>query len=228
MSTKVTWLGHSALSIETGGKKILVDPYFTNNPAATVKADGVEADFILLSHGHFDHIGDTVAVARRTGALVITNVEIADWLDEKHGLKTHGLQPGGGHTFPFGYLKQTMAVHGSKLPDGSYGGMACGFLLTDQDGKKTYLACDTGLFSDMRLIGEEGLQLAIVPIGDNFTMGPDDALRAVKFLQPKTVIPYHYNTWELIGQDASAWAKRVQSETSTRVEVIKPGQSYSI
>ena len=135
---------------------------------------------------------------------------------------------GGGHMHPFGYLKLTLALHGSGLPDGSYGGNPCGFLLTTQDGQKLYLAMDTGLFGDMKLIGEEGLDLATIPIGDNFTMGPDDALRAVKFLEPKVVIPVHYNTWDLIGQDPNAWAERVQQETKTRVVVLKPGESYSL
>jgi L-ascorbate metabolism protein UlaG (beta-lactamase superfamily) len=228
MSCKITWLGHSALAINIGEHKILVDPFLTENPAATTKQESLEADFILLSHGHFDHIGDTVAIARRTGATVITNVEIAKWLGEKHGLETHGQQPGGGFHYPFGYLKLTLAVHGSGLPDGSYGGLACGFLLTDQDGKKIYLACDTGLFSDMRLIGEEGLELAFLPIGDNFTMGPDDALRAVKLLEPKVVVPYHYDTWGLIQQDPKAWAMRVESETTSKVALLKPGESVTI
>ena len=122
----------------------------------------------------------------------------------------------------------TLALHGSALPDGSNGGNPCGFFLTTNDGKKIYLAQDTGLFGDMKLIGEEGLDLAVVPIGDNYTMGPDDALRAVKMLQPKVVIPIHYDTWGLIAQDANAWAERVQKETSTKAVVLKPGESYSL
>ena len=228
MSCKVTWLGHSALFIETEGAKILVDPFLHDNPSAALDPAKAQADFILVSHGHFDHIGDTVAIAKRTGATVISNVEIAGWLKEQKGLKTHGQQPGGGYQHPFGYLKLTQAVHGSVLPDGSYGGLACGFLLTNHEGLKIYAACDTGLFGDMRLIGEEGLHLAFLPIGDNFTMGPEDALRAVKLLTPRTVIPYHYDTWGLIVQDPNAWAARVRAETSTRVEVLKPGESWTI
>ena len=121
-----------------------------------------------------------------------------------------------------------MALHGSGLPDGSYGGNPAGFLLTTNDGEKIYLACDTGLFGDMRLIGEEGLDLAVLPIGDNYTMGPDDALRAVKLLQPEHVIPYHYNTWGLIAQDADAWKQRVEAETDTRVHVLTPGESLTL
>jgi L-ascorbate metabolism protein UlaG (beta-lactamase superfamily) len=228
MSVNITWLGHSALSIVAGKHKILVDPFLTDNPSASARQEELQADFILLSHGHSDHVGDTAAIARRTGATVITNVEIARWLKEKHGLETHGQQPGGGFNYPFGYLKLTLAVHGSGLPDGSYGGLACGFLLTTRDGKKVYIACDTGLFSDMRLIGEEGIDLAFLPIGDNYTMGPNDAVRAVRLLEPRIVVPYHYDTWGLIQQDPEAWAKRVETETKTKVESLKPGQSVAI
>jgi L-ascorbate metabolism protein UlaG (beta-lactamase superfamily) len=172
-------------------------------------------------------VGDALTIARRTGATLISNFEIVNWYG-KHGLeKTHAQHLGGGHKHPFGYLKFTLALHGSGLPDGADGGNPCGFLLTTNDGKKIYLAQDTGLFGDMKLIGEEGLDLAVVPIGDNFTMGPDDALRAVQFLEPKVVIPIHYNTWELIAQDANAWAERVEKKTKAQVVTLKPGESYS-
>ena len=227
MTNKLTWYGHAALGLETDGYKLVVDPFFTGNPAASISAEAVEADFILVSHGHGDHVGDGVAIAKRTGATVISVNEIAVWFGDQ-GLKSHGQHLGGGYKHPFGYLKLTLALHGSALPDGSNGGNPCGFLLTTNDGKKIYLAQDTGLFGDMKLIGEEGLDFAVVPIGDNFTMGPDDALRAVKMLQPKTVIPIHYNTWGLIAQDANAWAERVQKETKTKAVVLKPGESYSL
>ena len=227
MSTKVTWFGHAALGLDTSGYKLLVDPFLSDNPLASVRPDQVEADYILLSHGHGDHVGDTVAIARRTGAKIIANAEMCGWLT-KQGLNTHGQHLGGGYKHPFGYLKLTLAIHGSGLPDGSYGGNPAGFLLTTSEGHKIYMACDTGLFGDMRLIGEEGIDLAVLPIGDNFTMGPDDALRAVKLLEPKHVIPIHYNTWEVIAQDPLAWAKRVESETNTRVHVIKPGESFNL
>jgi L-ascorbate metabolism protein UlaG (beta-lactamase superfamily) len=228
MSCKSTWLGHSALLIETGGIKILIDPFLQDNPSAVLGPRDVQADFILVSHGHSDHIGDTAAIAKRCGSTVISNLEIANWLEEMEGLKIHGQQPGGGFQHPFGYLKLTQAVHGSSLPDGTYGGLACGFLLTTLDGSRIYAACDTGLFGDMRLIGEEGLDLAFLPIGDNYTMGPEDALRAVKLLSPKTVVPYHYDTWGLITQDPQAWAERVRTETTTQVEVLKPGESCTV
>lgn len=227
MSTRLTWFGHAAFCIETAGLTLLVDPFLDRNPLSPVKAADVKADFILVTHGHGDHLGDTLAIARRTGAKVIANAETSGWL-EKQGLKTHGQHMGGGFNHPFGYLKLTFALHGSALPDGAYGGGACGFLLTTQGGKKIYLAGDTGLFGDMALIGDEGIDLAALPIGDNYTMGPADALRAVKLLRPAHVIPIHYNTFPLISQNAADWAGQVQAQTSTRVHVLKPGESLSV
>ena len=226
MATRVRWLGHAALLLESDGQRVLIDPFLTDNPAAAKKADDVAADFILVSHGHGDHVGDTVAIARRTGATVIANYEMAGWF-QKQGLapeKVHGQQHGGGHGFPFGRVKLTLAFHGSMLPDGSNGGNPCGFLITTRDGKKIYDAADTGLFGDMKLIGEEGIDLALLPIGDNYTMGPDDALRAVKLVQSKKVVPIHYNTFDVIKQDAKAWAERVRRETQAQPAVLKPGE----
>src|SRR5262245_54339627 len=224
MTTRLRWLGHAALYVESDGHKVLIDPFLTGNPVAAVAADQVQADFILLSHGHEDHVGDTVAIAKRTGATVVANYEIMLWL-QKQGLKNvHGMQHGGSHAFPFGRVKLTLAFHGSMLPDGSNGGNPCGFLITAKDGKKVYDAADTGLFGDMRLIGEEGIDLAILPIGDKYTMGPDDALRAVKLIGPRKVLPIHYNTFELIAQDPNAWAARVKQETKAVPAVVKPGE----
>ncbi len=225
--TILTWYGHATLGLETGGYKLLVDPFFSDNPAAPVTASNVPADFILVTHGHGDHVGDAVAIAKRTGATVISNAEIAGWA-RKQGVTSHGQHLGGGHAHPFGYLKLTLALHGSGLPDGSYGGNPAGFLLTTTDGKKIYIAGDTGLFGDMKLIGEEGVDLAILPIGDNYTMGPDDALRAVKLLTPKTVIPYHFGTWGLIAQNPEQWASRVQKETTAKAVVLKPGETFTL
>ncbi len=226
MPDKFTWFGHATLGLETSGYHILVDPFFEGNPATSVNPERVAADFILVSHGHGDHVGDAVAIAKRTGALVISNFEIAGWMEKQGVKKVHAQHQGGGYKHPFGYLKLTFAIHGSELPDGHNGGNPCGFLLTMNDGKRIYMAQDTGLFGDMRLIGEEGIDLAVIPIGDNYTMGPDDALRAVKLIQPKMVVPIHYNTWDLIKQDANAWAKRVETETKTKVRVLKPGESF--
>ncbi len=227
MSVRFTWYGHAALGLEIDKHAVLVDPFLSGNPAASTSPDKLKPEFILLSHGHGDHLGDTVAIAKRTGATVITNFELAEWLG-KHGVKSHAQHLGGGHTWPFGYVKLTLALHGSALPDGSYGGNPCGFLITTPEGKKVYLACDTGLFGDMRLIGEEGVDLAVLPIGDNFTMGPADALRAVKLLQPKHVIPVHYDTFGLIQQDAMAWADKVKAQTQAVPHVLRPGESFEL
>ncbi|HXG09334.1 MAG TPA: metal-dependent hydrolase [Gemmataceae bacterium] len=224
MATRVRWLGHAALLVESDGQRILIDPFLSGNPAAAVKPDEVPADFILVSHGHGDHVGDTVAIAKRTGATVICNYEISDWMQKQGLKKVHGQQHGGSHAFAFGRVKLTLAFHGSVLPDGTYGGNPCGFLLYLKDGKKIYAAQDTGLFGDMKLIGEEGLDLAVLPIGDNYTMGPDDALRAVQLLEPKKVLPIHYNTWDLIAQDANAWAERVRQQTKAQPVVLQPGE----
>ena len=223
MATRLRWLGHSCLWIESDGQRLLVDPFLTGNPKAAAKPEELSPQFILVSHGHGDHVGDTVAIAQRTGATVICNYEISEWLAKKT-VKAHGMQHGGGHNFPFGRCKLTLAFHGSQLPDGSDGGNPCGFLLRFKDGKTIYDAADTGLFGDMKLIGEEGIDLACLPIGDNYTMGPDDALRAIKLLTPKKAMPMHYDTFPLIAQDAKAWAALVQQQTQTKPAVVQPGE----
>jgi L-ascorbate metabolism protein UlaG (beta-lactamase superfamily) len=229
MATKVTWLGHNAWSIETGGKTILLDPFLDDAPTAPVKAAEVKADYILLSHGHGDHVGDTVVIAKRTGATVLTNFECGQWLAKQGvaGDKIIGMNLGGGVTQPFGHVKFTVAHHSSSMPDGSYGGVPGGFLLT-LDGARLYFACDTALFLDMKLIGAAGLDLAVLPIGDMYTMGPDDSIDAVKLLNPKRVAPCHYNTWPPIAQDAAAWAERVRSHTAAEPVVLEPGGSTSV
>jgi L-ascorbate metabolism protein UlaG (beta-lactamase superfamily) len=227
MSLSLTWYGHAAFLVKVDNYRILIDPFLSGNPQSPVKPGEVAADFILVSHGHGDHLGDTVEIAKRTGAIAISNAEICTWLS-RNGVKTHAQHLGGGFNHPFGYLKLTNATHGSALPDGSYGGNPAGFLLTTAYSDRLYFAGDTGLFGDMKLIGEEGLDVAILPIGDNYTMGPADALRAVKLLQPQLVIPIHFNTFELIQQDVAAWADRVELETSSRVNVMKPGEEIFI
>ncbi|MBN1314143.1 MAG: metal-dependent hydrolase [Anaerolineales bacterium] len=228
MTVKLTWYGHSTIGLDMDGVQVLIDPFFSDNPLASVNADSVAADYIIVTHGHGDHIGDSVAIAKRTGATIISNFEICNWLTAQGVENVHPQHIGGGFTYPFGYVKLTIAHHGSALPDGSYGGNPTGVLITTNDKKKIYIAGDTGLFYSMKLIGDEGLDLAVLPIGDNFTMGPDDALRAVKLLSPGAVIPIHFNTWELIVQDPKAWANRVDNETTTRPVVLEPGNTFSL
>ena len=225
MTNKFTWYGHAALGLETNGYHILVDPYFEGNPAASAKPTGSRRILFSSVTVMATTSATAVEIAKRTGAKVISNFEICAWFEKQGVTKVHAQHLGGGFKHPFGYLKLTLALHGSMLPDGHNGGNPSGFLLTTNNGKKIYMAMDTGLFGDMKLIGEEGIDLAVLPIGDNFTMGPDDALRAVKLIQPKTVVPIHYNTWGLIEQDAEAWGKRVEAETKSKARVLKAGES---
>ncbi len=229
MAITITWHGHATYALDIDGIPVVVDPFFSpNNPAAKVTADEVAASFILQTHGHGDHIADTVGLARRTGALVIANFEICNWLNGQGHEKTHALNTGGGYDFDFGRVTMTRALHSSGLPDGSYGGDPAGFVIA-ASGRKLYIAGDTALFSDMALIGGIGdIDLAILPIGDNYTMGPDDALQAVDFIRPHRVIPGHYNTWPLIAQDANAWAERVRQMTNVLPIVLAVGESYTL
>ena len=220
----LTWLGHATWQLKTDQHTILVDPFLDDSPTAPLKAADVQADFILVSHGHFDHVADAAKIANRTGAIVVSNYEITTWLARQHSVKnTIGGNLGGGVELPFGRVKLTLAFHSSSLPDGSNGGNPCGFLLSLKDGPRIYFACDTALFGDMALIGAGGLDVAVLPIGDLFTMGPDDALAAVKLLRPKKVLPSHFSTWPPIAQDAQAWAARVKAETQSQPVVLQPG-----
>jgi len=230
MSIHYEFIGHATHRFEMGDHAVLVDPFFKNNPATSIAPDSVTADFILITHGHFDHIEDAVAIARRTGATVISNFEIVGWF-RSQGLPEEQVHPqhiGGGYSHPFGHVKLTIAHHGSGLPDGGYGGQPAGLLITAED-KRIYIAGDTALFSDMQLYKDPQVDLLILPIGDNFTMGPDDALQAVRWISPRHCVPCHYNTWPPIEQDVHAWADRVTSACpSTVVDVLGPGQGIDL
>ena len=224
MSVAITWFGHSTFALEIDGTNVLVDPFFTDSPVAPVKAEEVAADFVLITHGHFDHVSDAAAIAQRTGAMVVANFEIAEWL-KKQGVaedKAVGMNTGGQLNLPFGSVKMTPALHSSSLPDGSYGGTAGGYLL-EVSGQRIYIAGDTALTLDMKLVGLGGIDAAVLPIGDVFTMGPDDSLEAIKLLNPRRVIPCHYDTWPPIAQDAAAWADRVRSHTAAEPLVLALG-----
>jgi L-ascorbate metabolism protein UlaG (beta-lactamase superfamily) len=223
----ITWHGHATFSMQANGYNILIDPFFNGNPAAKTSAADVAADFILLTHGHGDHVGDTLAIAKRTAAQVIANFEVGEWIMAQGYDNVHQQHIGGGFKHPFGHLKLTIAFHGSSLPDGSCGGMPAGLLITTE-GKRVYIAGDTALYSDMALIGQGGLDLAVLPIGDNYTMGPEDALTAVSLLKPKVVIPCHYNTWPLIAADAAAWRDQVEAQTESKVVIPAIDEAYTI
>jgi L-ascorbate metabolism protein UlaG (beta-lactamase superfamily) len=224
---RLTWHGHATWHLDTGTHKVLIDPYFTDNPAAKVKADDVAADFILLTHGHEDHTADAVKVAKRTGATVLCNWEIHLWLQDKGVKNSIGMNTGGVKKLPFGAVKSTIAHHSSSMPDGTYAGNPNGYLITAV-GKRLYFAGDTALFLDMQLYGRGGLDLAVLPIGDLFTMGVDDSIEAIKLLQPKRVAPSHYNTWPPIEQDAAAWAARVKKETQAEPMAPQVGVAFDI
>lgn len=225
---KLTFLGHSCFLVETTRARLLFDPYLTGNPLAAQKASALTCDYVLVSHGHEDHTADALEIARRCGATIVSNYEIAEYFAAK-GAKTHGMNPGGGYNFPFGRVKLTLAHHSSSVEAGLnpvYLGSPCGLLL-QADGRTLYHAGDTALFLDMQLIGRAGIDVALLPIGDNFTMGPDDALVALDFLRPKVAVPMHYNTWPPIEQDAAAFAARAAA-AGHLVKPLQPGESLTL
>lgn len=230
MSVSLTWYGHATWLITTSDPdhRVLLDPFISDNPTAPVKCSDIEVDTILVSHGHFDHVADAAEIANKNDATLIANYEIANWFSEKQSVKnTIGMNIGGQAKTDFGTVKMTHAIHSSQLPDGSYGGNPGGFVVTIA-GKKIYFACDTALFSDMQLIGKMGIDVAVLPIGDLFTMGTEDSIEAIKLIAPKQVLPSHYDTWPPIEQDSDSWAKAVSSDTSASPIVLQPGQSHEL
>ncbi|HVZ37679.1 MAG TPA: metal-dependent hydrolase [Candidatus Kapabacteria bacterium] len=226
-SLTLTFLGHSAWLIRHGDDSILIDPFVTGNPHAPVPADQLEPTAILLTHGHGDHLGDTEAIAKRTGAPVITTFEVANYLRARGCENTIGMGIGGGRAFGFGHVKFTIAHHSSSTPDGAYCGSPAGILLT-LGGRTIYHAGDTGLFYDMKLIGDRNaIDVALLPIGDFFTMGVEDAVVAVEFLHPKLTVPMHYNTFPPIEVDAHDFVAKIADKGFAGL-VMDPGASHSL
>lgn len=206
---KLTYLAHSAFSVEFEKFKILIDPFITGNPLAPVEAKNLNTDYIVLSHGHGDHLGDTIDIAKRCKSTVIAVNELANYINSK-GVNAHNMHIGGIYSFPFGRVKFTIAHHGSSSPEGDYMGEPAGILLMI-NGKTLYHAGDTGLFMDMKLIGETNkIDVAMLPIGGNFTMDVDDAVMASEFLNAKLVIPMHFNTFPVIQADPDLFIEKVK------------------
>lgn len=217
---KFTYYGHAAFAVEAGGKTLLFDPFISGNPLAQeIDARSIAADFIFVSHGHGDHVGDVVDIAKRTGAPVIAPYEVANWL-EKNGVKEpQGMNPGGSAKMDFGRVKFTIAIHSSSMPDGSYGGNPCGFIVESKDGN-FYYSGDTALTSDMKLFGETTkLDFAVLPIGDHFTMGIEDAVRAAQMVGVKKFVGVHYDTFPPIKIDHAA---AQQTARSAGLELLLP------
>ncbi|GGE77016.1 metal-dependent hydrolase [Priestia taiwanensis] len=220
---KISYHGHSVVKVETCGQVLIIDPFITGNSLTDLTVDELKVNYILLTHGHNDHVGDTVALAKKNNAVVIAPFELAKFLSWQ-GVKVHPMHIGGSHLFDFGKVKLTQAFHGSSYVDEetktiTYTGMPAGILL-EVEGKTLYHAGDTALFSDMKMIGElHCIDVAFLPIGDNFTMGPTDAALAAKWIQAKKVVPIHYNTFPVIEQDPCDFIGLLDSNVGMVVEV---------
>ncbi|SMP70805.1 L-ascorbate metabolism protein UlaG, beta-lactamase superfamily [Neorhodopirellula lusitana] len=232
MAIALTWLSHASWLIEVDSHRILLDPFFTDNPAAQTTADSWDSiSHVLVSHGHFDHVKDVEAIARRNACPIVCNFEISQWYGDK-GFGSGdlpapiGMNIGGQIELPFGKLKMVPAVHSSTLPDGSPGGTAAGFVLTTGS-RSLYFACDTAFFSDMKHYAY-GVDVAVLPIGDLYTMGVEDCLHAIQTIEPLAVLPTHYGTWPPIAQDPKTWAEQVRENTSAKPIVLGIGERYEI
>lgn len=223
-----TYYGQSCFAIETAGKHLLFDPFITGNELAkNIDVDSIKADYILVSHGHGDHVGDLIPIARRTNATVISNFEIIEWCG-KHGISNgHPMNLGGKRVFDFGMVKYVNAIHSSVLPDGTYGGNPGGFVVTTAEGN-FYYSGDTALTMDMQLIPRfTTLDLAIFPIGDNFTMGAEDAVTAAEFIQCKKIIGVHFDTFGYIKIDHEK-TKKVFQNAGLDFILPKIGETISL
>ena len=221
--TELKFLGHACFFLKNDKVTLLFDPFLTDNPISAANADEIDCQYILVSHAHADHLGDAIAIAKRTGATIISTAEVARLCAEQN-VKTHAMHLGGKHGFEFGFVRITPAFHGSGVP----GGHACGFIV-NFFGKNIYHAGDTALFGDMALLGRlESIDAALLPIGDNFTMGPQDAAEAAHMLKPKLVIPMHYNTWPLIAQSPEAFQEDVQTRLKIPVKILHPGEATKL
>lgn len=226
---KVEFYGHSCFSIDDGTNSVIIDPFLTGNPQAAVKPEDVKVNGVILTHGHGDHAGDGIDIAKATDATVVAPFELASYA-EKKGAQAHAMHIGGAYTFPFAWIKLVPAWHGSAVMEGDdviYTGNPCGVLIK-MGGKTVYHAGDTGLFLDMQLIGERHeIDVALLPIGDNFTMGIDDAVYAAGLIKPAKVVPMHYNTFPVIEADPNLFAAGVK-EKGIDCEILEPGDSLEL
>ncbi|HEV2452766.1 MAG TPA: metal-dependent hydrolase [Verrucomicrobiae bacterium] len=223
---KITYYGHACFAAEIAGKHLLFDPFITPNPLArTIDVKKIKADYIFVSHAHDDHLADVTHIASKTGALVITNFEVAEWLG-KHGVKkVHGLNPGGSFPFDFGRAKFVHAIHSSSFPDGAYGGAPGGFVIESRE-ENFYYSGDTALTLDMKLISEvTKLKFAVLCVGGNFTMDVEDAIRAANMLQCKEVMGVHYDTYPPIKIDHAA-AKEKFRAAGMALHLLPIGGAY--
>ncbi len=224
--SELTYLSHSSFIINHDGHSIIIDPFINGNPTMPVAFDSLKPDFVVLTHAHGDHLGDGIALAKQHNATIIAVNELANYAASK-GCKAHNMHIGGSWQFPFGRLKFTIAHHGSAAPDGTYMGSPAGVLLM-LDGKTVYHCGDTGLFLDMKLIGElHPVDYMLLPIGDNFTMGIDDGVKAVEFVNPKLAIPMHFNTFPVIKADPGEFKRKVEA-IGKHARVMKFGETIPL